>query len=300
MANNEKENFVKNLKDGYITIKLQIYEKRIRQDKHSKEYIELKMGDRTGTTTVRLFFEQTQVQNIFDTCHKGDVLKLEGQYSDTYKSLSVNDPTKVYKCTPDDYRPEDFRCTCDKEPQVLMEEIKITIDNMQNTHLKTLLETIFNDTKFVSKFMDAPSAMSMHHNYAGGNLEHTVGVLKICKQISELYEVDADLLFCGAILHDIGKIRTYTFDKSMPTITDEERMISHVIVGDRMVHETINKTFQDFPEDLKMQLSHLMLSHHGKNEWGSPVSPETPEAIALHYADLLDSQVKKALQRNAQ
>jgi 3'-5' exoribonuclease len=256
------------------------------------------MGDRTGTTTARLFFEQLQVQNIYETCHKGDVLKLEGQYSDDYKSLRINDPTKVYKCSPDDYRLEDFRCTCEKEPNVLMQEIKTAITNIQNPHLKTLLEALFTDTKFVTKFMEAPSAMTMHHNYAGGNLEHTVGVLKICKQISDSYEVDADLLFCGAILHDIGKTRTYTFDKSMPTITDEERMISHIIVGDRMVHEKINKKCPEFPEDLKMQLSHLMLSHHGKNEWGSPVSPETPEAIALHYADLLDSQVKKALQRS--
>jgi len=296
MTVNEKKNFVKNLKDGFTAIKLQVYDKRIRQDRHSKDYIELKMGDRTGTTTVRLFFDQSTIQTVFDNCNKGDILRMEGQYSQMYKSLSVNDPSKVTKCK-EDYRPEDFRATCEKEPEMLMTEIKSTISGLKNNHLKNLLEAIFEDEQFTQQFMAAPSARSMHHNYAGGNLEHTVGVLNLCKNISGFYGVDEDLLYCGAILHDIGKTMTYVFDNSLPTITTEETLISHVIIGDRLIHDIITEKFPDFPKNLKMQLSHLMLSHHGKNEWGSPVSPETPEAIALHYSDLLDSQVKKALQR---
>ena len=84
---------------------------------------------------------------------------------------------------------------------------------------------------------------------------------------------------------------------ALPTRTNEEKMISHVIIGDRMIHDVINEKFQDFPVEIKNQLSHLILSHHGKSEWGSPIPPETPEAIALHYADILDSQVKNSLQR---
>ena len=297
MVEDEKGIFVKNLKEGYMTAKFQIYEKCIRKDKRGKDYIELNLGDRTGTTTARLFFEPADVQRVFKSFSKGDIVKLEGQYGEEYKSILVNDPARISKCNSNEYRPEDFRCMCDKNLEELLGEIKTTIESVENAHLKRLLKEFFDDQTFINMFKETPSAMLMHHNYVGGNLEHTVGVLKLCKTISAFYDLDEDLLFSGAILHDIGKIQTYTFEKSLPTRTNEEKMISHVVIGDRMIHDIINNKLEDFPEELKNQLSHLILSHHGKAEWGSPISPETSEAIVLHYADLLDSQVKKSLQR---
>jgi len=297
MVEDEKGIFVKNLKEGDITAKFQIYEKRIRKTRTDKDYIELVMGDKTGITTARLFFEPTDVQIVFKSLSKGDLVKLEGQYSETFKSISVNDPARISKCNPNEYRMEDFICVCDKNLEELFGKIKTTIEAMENTHLKSLLKEFFDDQPFINMFKETPSAMSVHHNYVGGNLEHTVGVLRLCKTISAFYKIDEDLLFSGAILHDIGKIQTYTFEKSLPTRTNEEKMIGHVIIGDRMIHDIINEKFQDFPGELKNQLSHLILSHHGKTKWGSPISPETSEAIVLHYADLLDSQVKKSLQR---
>ncbi len=297
MFTNEKKIFVKNLQEGDITTKFQIYEKCIRQDKNGNNYIELKLGDRTGKTTARLFFEQAHVQRTFESISKGDVVKLEGQYSESYNSILVNNPAKISKCSPNEYRLGEFRCVCDKNLEDLLGEIKTTIEAMKNAHLKRLLEEMFNDQAFIDRFKEAPSAMSRHHNYGGGNLEHTVGVLRLCKNISEFYDVDQDLLFVGAILHDVGKIQTYTFEETLPTRTNEEKMISHIIIGDRMIHDIIKEKFQDFPGELKNQLSHLILSHHGKHEWGSPIPPETPEAIVLHHADLLDSQVKNSLQR---
>ncbi len=297
MFTNEKKIFVKNLQEGDIKTKFQIYEKRIRQDKNGNNYIELRLGDRTGKTTARLFFAQAHVQTTFESISKGDVVKLEGQYSESYNSILVNNPAKISKCSPNEYRLGEFRCVCDKNLEDLLGEIKTTIEAMKNAHLKRLLEEMFNDQKFIDRFKEAPSAMSRHHNYGGGNLEHTVGVLRLCKNISDFYDVDQDLLFAGAILHDVGKIQTYTFEETLPTRTNEEKMISHIIIGDRMIHDIIKEKFQDFPGELKNQLSHLILSHHGKHEWGSPIPPETPEAIVLHHADLLDSQVKNSLQR---
>lgn len=297
MTENEKGTFVKNLKEGDITAKFQIYEKRIRKTSAGKDYIELDIGDRTGTTKARLFFEPTDVQSVFKSLSKGDIVKLEGQYSEKFKSISVDDPAKISKCNPNEYRMEDFRCVCGKDVEKLFIEIKTTIEAMKNPYLQTLLGKVFEDPDIINAFKETPSAMSKHHNYVGGNLEHTIGVLRLCKTISTFYDLDKNLLFSGAILHDIGKIKTYKFEKSLPTRTKKEKMISHVIIGDRMIHDIINKKFKDFPEDLKNQLSHLILSHHGRTEWGSPVFPETPEAVALHYADLLDSKVKDSLQK---
>ena len=297
MVEDGKGIFVKNLKEGYMTAKFQIYEKRIRKDKRDKDYIELDIGDRTGTTTARLFLEPTDVQRVFKSFSKGDIVKLEGQYGEEFKSILVNDPARINKCNPNEYRREDFICVCAKNVEDLFIKIETTIKAMKNPHLQTLLGEVFKDPDITDAFKKKPSAMSKHHNYMGGNLEHTVGVLKLCKTISAFYDLDEDLLFSGAILHDIGKIQTYKFEKSLPTRTNKEKMISHVIIGDRMIHDIINKNFKDFPEGLKNQLSHLILSHHGRTKWGSPVFPETPEAIALHYADLLDSQVKESLQR---
>ena len=276
MVENEKKTFVKNLQEGHIKTKFQIYEKRIRQTRNGKNYIELRLGDRTGTTTARLFFEQTQVKTKFEAFSKGNIVRLEGQYSKKFKSISVNDPAKISKCSSSECYLEDFRCICSKNIEELLGEIKTTIEAMKNAHLKRLVKEIFNDQTFIDRFKKAPSAMSKHHNYGGGNLEHTVGVLRLCKNISEFYDINQDLLFAGAILHDVGKIQTYTFEESLPTRTNEEKMISHIIIGDRMIHDIIKEKFQDFPGELKNQLSHLILSHHGKHEWGSPILPETP------------------------
>lgn len=297
MVENKKGIFVKNLKEGYITAKFQIYEKSIRKTSKDKDYIELLIGDRTGITKARLFFEPTDVQRVFKSLSKANIVKLEGQYSEIYKSISVNDPAKISECDPNEYCMDDFIRVCDKDVEELFTEIETTIEAMENPYLQTLLREVFKDSEITAAFKKKPSAISKHHNYVGGNLEHAVGVLKLCKMISAFYNLDKDLLFSGAILHDIGKIKTYKFEKSFPTRTKEEKMISHVIIGDRMIQGIINKKLKDFPNDLKNQLSHLILSHHGRTKWGSPVLPETPEAVALHYADLLDSRVKESLQK---
>ena len=298
MVEDAKGVFVKNLKEGYMSAKFQIYDKGIKTDRRGNAYIELTLGDRTGTTTARLFsIDPAKVQEVFESFSKGDFVKLDGQYSEQWKSITVDNPARISKCNSNEYRLKDFRCMCEKNLEDLLGEIKTTIEAMENVHLKILLKEFFDDQEVISMVKETPSAMIKHHNYGGGNLEHTVGVLRLCKTISSFYKLDNDLLFSGAILHDIGKIQTYTFEESLPTRTNKEKMISHVVIGDRMIHDIINKKYKDFPEALENQLSHLILSHHGKNEWGSPISPETPEATVLHYADLLDSQTKNSLQR---
>ena len=147
--------------------------------------------------------------------------------------------------------------------------------------------------------MSSPSAMTHHHNYVGGNLEHTIGVLRLCKSISEMYTgINKDLVITGAILHDVGKLKEYISKASIEK-TDEGNFIGHIVIGDRWVKEKINvlrKKGQNFDKELENKICHILLSHHGKYEYGSPRMPKTIEAMVVHAADMMDSQVKNFIQ----
>ena len=164
---------------------------------------------------------------------------------------------------------------------------------------KRLLHLFFDDPVFIDAYKHSPSAITHHHNYVGGNLEHVVGVLRLCKNISNMYPgMNWDLLLSGAILHDIGKLKEYRYVAAIDK-TEAGNFIGHIVIGDRWIHEKIQALRSrgiEFPEDLEQHLTHLILSHHGKYEWGSPRLPKTIEACVLHQADLMDSQVKKYIQ----
>jgi 3'-5' exoribonuclease len=140
----------------------------------------------------------------------------------------------------------------------------------------------------------APAAKANHHAYIGGLLEHTLNVTELCVSIASRYrEVNFDLLIAGALLHDIGKVEEYTYFPKIDR-TDIGRLLGHLVIGYEMIMRKIRemKNFRGgFPEDLKLQILHLVISHHGELEWGSPVRPMTLEAQILHFADNMDSKV---------
>jgi 3'-5' exoribonuclease len=179
-----------------------------------------------------------------------------------------------------------------------MEVIADTIDQMKNQQLRNLLKLFFDDEKFKNEFCSAPAAVRMHHNYMGGLLEHTTQVLILCKTICQNYpELDEDLLFTGAILHDIGKMKIYRQNGFTIEYTEDGLLLEHIYISAQMVKEKANKIL--ISEEYVKKVIHLILSHHGdvSNGWGSAVSPFLPEATALHYADNLDAKVKIALNK---
>ena len=181
----------------------------------------------------------------------------------------------------------------------LYDYIKKEVGGIKNEQLKNLLLLFFNDQKFVKDYMHVPSAISHHHNYVGGNLEHSVGVARLCDNICKMYpNINRDLVITGAILHDIGKIKEYGYKASIDK-TEEGNFIGHIVIGERWIKEKIEelkKNGKTFTKELENQLLHLILSHHGRYEWGSPKMPKTVEASILHQADLMDSQVKNYIQ----
>ncbi|MBI5228522.1 HD domain-containing protein [Candidatus Micrarchaeota archaeon] len=190
------------------------------------------------------------------------------------------------------YEVEDFIPVTEKNIEEMFCQIVEVAESVENEHLKKLLKAFFNDLEFVDQFKKSPAAMYIHQAYVGGLLEHTLNVVRVCETIYKLYpELDRNLLLTGAILHDIGKIKELQVTTNIK-VSEEGLLRGHIVLGEELVMEKI-KRISDFPENLKIKMSHLMLSHHGSNEFGSPKKPSFPEAVAVYYADECDSQISQ-------
>ncbi|MEE8358168.1 MAG: HD domain-containing protein [Candidatus Hydrothermarchaeales archaeon] len=250
------------------------------EEKTTKLYNELHTGDIVTISG----------QTKFDSYHKQLVIHIneESRYGQSNDYIKKADPTKV------DFT--EFLPTVDKDIDKMYEELKSHIRKIQTPPLQNLLNVFFNDQDFVLKFKRAPAAKSRHHNYIGGLLEHNLGVIKLCQDTYEHYPaLDHDLLITGAILHDIGKMGEYKLSASIDFST-EGMLVGHIVMGSKMISDAIDQV-DEFPENLRMKLLHLIISHHGRLEYGSPVRPKFAEAVALHHADFQDSDVKNILQK---
>jgi 3'-5' exoribonuclease len=160
---------------------------------------------------------------------------------------------------------------------------------IRQPHLKALLEAVLGDPEIAARFRRAPAAKSMHHACVGGLLEHVLSLARLCQGLAEHYPVNRDLLLAGAVLHDVGKIYELSYDGAFQ-YTTPGKLIGHIALGLELVREKI-RALPDFPAELKMLIEHMILSHHGHLEFGSPVEPSFPEAVLLHYLDDLDSKM---------
>jgi 3'-5' exoribonuclease len=169
--------------------------------------------------------------------------------------------------------------------------LKGLLNTLENPHLKSLVQRFWADKQFMALFSKAPAAKNFHHSYLGGLLEHTLAVCQLAVNIVRFYpELDKDLLLAGAFLHDIGKVQEL---KCEPQIdySDQGRLLGHLVLGVGMLEEKLNG-LNSFPNDLALRLKHLILSHHGQFEFGSPKRPKFLEAFALNLIDDLDAKIK--------
>src|SRR5215470_8975945 len=166
------------------------------------------------------------------------------------------------------------------------------IESFQNPHLKALIKAFMDDPQIEYAYKTAPAAKSLHHAYLGGLLDHVVSLFRLCDLACRNYPVmiDRDLLLAGAFLHDIGKVHELAFSRTF-AYTTRGQLLGHMIIELEMLHEKVAQV-QGFPADLKTLLEHLIISHHGKYEFGSPKMPMFPEALMLHYLDDLDSKME--------
>ncbi|MCK9150421.1 3'-5' exoribonuclease YhaM family protein [Methanobacterium alcaliphilum] len=295
----KEEDFVANIQDNRtISSRFIISNKEIRIAKSGKKYVEFLLSDKTGDIIGR-YFSNADDESIHDSIILGKVYQISGNANEFPKnsgrfSIIINQINSTFE---NEYDIKDFLKVSNKNKDELILKITKTITHIKNIHLKNLLQSFFDDEIFIKKFSISPAAMFHHHNYQGGLLEHTVEVLEICKKISVIFpELNKDLLYSGAILHDIGKIETYESDSCSIFYSEKGKMLDHLFISADMVKNKMNTI--EISEDLINELLHLILSHHGdvQNGWGSAVSPQTPEAITLHHADNLDAKVKETLQ----
>jgi 3'-5' exoribonuclease len=184
----------------------------------------------------------------------------------------------------------DFLPEGERDIAEMLNELSTLIQSCTDSHLCSLLHSFFDDPAFLDLYRTAPAAKGMHHVYLGGLLEHSLAVARLVDQIMPLYPMlNRDLLVAGALLHDVGKVREMTYLRSFD-YSDEGKLLGHITIGVEMVHEKI-VAIEGFPAELGMLLKHMILSHHGQYDFGSPKRPKTIEATVLNYLDDLDSKI---------
>ncbi|UCB53427.1 MAG: HD domain-containing protein [Candidatus Zixiibacteriota bacterium] len=278
--------FVADLKPGKEVVEFFVLRKQeIRDTVDGQRFLKLELGDRTGRIDGVVWDNADQ---IYESAQTGDVVKIKASVT-TYREMPQLKVERLRKAKEEEIDLSDFLPASERDLDSLYDEFKEVVSSIQNLHLRSLLELLLKDSSVAEKLKTTPGGKLWHHAYVGGLLEHTLRVVQICEKAASMYElVDRDLLITGALIHDIGKISTYSA-RGFFDYTDEGRLIGHIVTGDEMIDRKI-QMIEDFPSDLALRLKHLVLSHQGQLEFASPVVPKTLEAIILHYADDMDAK----------
>ncbi len=251
------------------------------RDPNKGHYLDLKLGDLSGSLSARVWEDARSLTNMFD---EGDVVCVRGtvQVYRGENQLTIDEISKVEAETVSAERfiPKSPRCQ-----QKMQEELWQHIECIEDSHLAELLSRMFGDPDFYRQYTLKPAAKQVHHGYLHGLLEHSLEVANLAAHHApQREELNTDLLLAGAILHDVGKIEELKCTGSIQ-YSENGRLLGHVAIGYRIVSSAVDE-MDDFPAPLSRHLKHLILSHHGEQEYGAPVVPQTREAVVLHQADL--------------
>ena len=259
--------------------------KRTGTTKKGDPFLSVTLADRTGEVDARVWERAEELASLFK---EGDILDVEGQASSYRNQIQVT--LSGLKVVDDGGDPSLFVEETTRNVTEMLGSIKDLLKEIKNPHLKNLIDRFLSDNHFMALFKKAPAAKNFHHNYIGGLLEHTLSVCQMSRSVADHYpDLDKDLLMTGAFLHDIGKIKELGYHTQID-YTDEGRLLGHLTLGVALVDEKLAK-FKNFPRELAICLKHLLLSHHGQFEFGSPKRPKFLEAFALHLIDDLDAKM---------
>jgi 3'-5' exoribonuclease len=284
--------FVQQMADGDTIEEVYLVtDKQLRANRNGNLYLQLELRDRTGAISARLW---NAGEHLFRSFDSGDFLLIKGKVQLFQGALQMI-LSHLERIAAEKVELADFLPHTEHDVSKLLERLRGTLLKLSNPHLRALVECFLMDDGFVHDFCKAPAGVRNHHAFLGGLLEHVVTLLDAAERVLPVYpEVDRDLLLTGIFLHDVGKVRELSFARTF-AYTDEGQLIGHLVIGVEMLNEKVAKvpdlTGEPFPRELLLRLKHMILSHHGTYEFGSPKLPMTPEAVALHYLDNLDAKV---------
>jgi len=285
-----KDLFVTDLRDG-TRLRGEVFvllEKQLAQTKEGSLYLKAALGDRTGRVEARYWDVPAQ---LYSSLEVGTGVQVDG-FVTSYPpesgelQIHIDSITSIALEDLQEFLPHAKRPLTD-----MVEELNQLVREVTNPHLLALLDVLLSEQSFRDIFFKAPAAKMYHHACVGGLLEHSLAVTNLCQYLCDQHpQLNRHLLLTAALLHDVGKAFAY---ESTPgfNLTDEGRLVGHVVQGALMVSEAIAGV-KGFPSGLRVALLHAVLAHHGAHERGSPVTPKTLEALALHHADWLDGDLR--------
>lgn len=270
-----------------ITASFLVNAKEIRQKKSGELYLSLLLGDRTGELDAKMWDNVAEVIDSFD---RDDFVKVKGliQVFHNRPQLTIH---KVRRMDDSEIDYADYFPSSRRDPAEMWAELCATVDRIGNPHLRGLIQAMLADPDIAARYRRAPAAKQIHHAYLGGLLEHVLSLCKLARLMADHYpNVDYDLLLTGVVLHDIGKIYELNYERGFSYSSDGQ-LLGHISIALRMVADQL-RGLPDFPARLRSLVEHMILSHHGHLEFGSPKLPLFPEALLLHYIDDMDSKME--------
>jgi 3'-5' exoribonuclease len=289
--------FVNELADGQSVDEVFLAsEKQLRPNRNGDLYLQMRLSDRTGSLTAMMWNAK---QNHYDGFENGDYVRVKGtaQFYNGGMQVIAKGVDKEEVSRVDE---SEFMTLSEVAVEKLVGRLTTILRGLGNEQLRNLAECCLVDEELMRKFRAAPAGIKNHHAYRGGLLEHVLSLMEACLLVGPLYKgVDTDVLLMGAFVHDIGKVDELKYEPDLG-YSDAGQLIGHLIQGVRILDEKIaesnRQTGDAFPEELANQLRHMIVSHHGQYEFGSPKLPMTLEAIILHHLDNLDSKLHCAQQ----
>ena len=270
-----------------ITSNFVVVSKQIKPKKTGEPYLALTLGDRSGQLEAKMWDNVEEVLNAFE---QDDFLKIKGLVN-KYKNRFQLTIHKVRKLGESEIDFSDYLPKTTRNIDELWQTLTDFVGSFQNPHLKSLVRAFMSDPEIAAAYRNAPAAKTLHHAYIGGLLDHVVSLFRSCDLVCRNYpQVNRDLLLTGVFLHDIGKIHELAYNRSF-SYTTRGQLLGHMIIELEMLQAKL-ALVPDFPPELKTLLEHLIISHHGEYEFGSPKLPMFPEALLLHYMDDLDSKME--------
>jgi 3'-5' exoribonuclease len=264
-----------------------VQSKDVRQKRTGEPYLSLVLGDRSGDIDAKMWDNVAEVLDSFD---RDDFVRVKGlmQVYQNRPQFTIHKMVRVEEREVDfaDY----FPCS-ERSPEEMFAELREIVAAISTPHLRALLTAFMDDESIALPYRTAPAAKTVHHAFLGGLIEHVLSLCRLAKfTAAHFRDIDLDLLLTGVILHDVGKVRELTYERSFG-YSNEGQLLGHIVIALRMIDEKLAQV-PGFPEDTRALLAHMIISHHGELEFGSPRVPLFPEALLLHHLDNMDSKME--------